>query len=110
MITTGALLWSPQVSLAFLPKWVMDVAFIVHSWEAILAFLAIIIWHMYNVHGNPSIFPMSRVWLSGRIGLREFQENHPLEYEQYLRDRDAAGRPARGDAPGSSPRHEGDRA
>jgi cytochrome b subunit of formate dehydrogenase len=85
MIGTGAMLWAPQISLMFLPKWTMDVALIVHSWEAIMAFLAIIIWHMYNVHWNPSVFPMSRVWLTGKIGLREFQENHPLEYEQYLR-------------------------
>jgi cytochrome b subunit of formate dehydrogenase len=110
MITTGALLWAPQISLAFLPKWVMDVAFIIHSWEAILAFLAIIIWHMYNVHGNPSVFPMSRVWLTGTIGLGEFEENHPLEYEQYLRDRGAGPRPATGGAPAPSAQHEGDQA
>jgi cytochrome b subunit of formate dehydrogenase len=81
MITTGALLWAPHLSLLLFPKWVMDVALIVHNWEAILAFLAIIVWHMYNVHWNPSVFPMSRVWLTGKIGLHEFRENHPLEYE-----------------------------
>jgi predicted CXXCH cytochrome family protein len=85
MIGTGALLWAPQFSLAFLPKWMMDVALIVHSWEAILAFLAIIIWHMYNVHWNPSVFPMSQVWLTGKISRHELEENHPLEYERLLR-------------------------
>jgi len=82
MITTGALLWSPLASLAVLPKWLMDVALIVHGWEAILAFLAIIIWHMYNVHWNPSVFPMSRIWLIGKVGLHELRENHPLEWER----------------------------
>lgn len=81
MIATGALLWAPHISLMLVPKWVMDVAFVIHSWEAILAFLAIIIWHMYNVHYDPSVFPMSKVWLTGRIGLHEFREKHPLEYE-----------------------------
>jgi cytochrome b subunit of formate dehydrogenase len=85
MISTGALLWAPQLSLILLPKWVMDIAFIVHSWEAILAFLAIIIWHLYNVHLNPSVFPMSKVWLTGRVSLSELRENHPREYEAYLR-------------------------
>jgi len=85
MIGTGALLWHPDLSLMLLPKWVMDVAFIVHSWEAILAFLAIIIWHMYNVHFNPAIFPMSRVWLTGKISLHDLRENHPLEYEHLVR-------------------------
>jgi len=92
MIGTGALLWAPHLSLAFLPKWMMDVTLIVHSWEAILAFLAIIIWHMYNVHMNPSIFPMSRVWLTGKISRHELRENHPLEYERMLR---AQGTPVR---------------
>jgi len=93
MIGTGALLWAPHLSLAFLPKWMMDVALIVHGWEAILAFLAIIIWHRYNVHMNPSIFPMSRVWLTGKISLHELRENHPLEYEAMLRAQEV---PARG--------------
>jgi len=79
MIGTGVLLWAPHLSLMFFPKWLMDVAFALHSWEAILAFLAIIVWHMYNVHFNPPVFPMSRVWLTGKIGLHELRENHPLE-------------------------------
>jgi hypothetical protein len=86
------------------------VAFIIHSWEAILAFLAIIIWHMYNVHGNPSIFPMSRVWLTGKIGLSEFEENHPLEYEQYLREQEAGPRPASGGLSAPPAGHEGNQA
>jgi len=86
MVGTGAMLWAPGTTLILLPKWTMDVALITHGWEAILAFLAIIIWHMYNVHWNPSIFPMSRVWLTGKIGLREFQENHPLEYDRVIRE------------------------
>jgi formate dehydrogenase gamma subunit len=82
MIGTGLMLWSPNLTLTILPKWAMDIAQVIHSWEAILAFLAIIIWHMYNVHWNPSVFPMSRIWLTGKIGLSELRENHPLEYEQ----------------------------
>jgi len=82
MVGTGTLLWAPGLSLSLVPKWVMDVALIVHGWEAVLAFLAIIIWHMYNVHFNPSVFPMSRVWLTGRISLHELKENHPLEYDR----------------------------
>ena len=91
MITTGALLWSPSFTLAVFPKWVMDIALVIHSWEAILAFLAIIIWHMYNVHFNPSVFPMSRIWLTGKIGLHELKENHPLEYDLIMARQ---GRPA----------------
>jgi cytochrome b subunit of formate dehydrogenase len=92
MIATGVLLWAPHVSLMFFPKWLMDAAFVVHSWEAILAFLAIIVWHMYNVHLNRHVFPMSRIWLTGKIGLHELRENHPLEFEQLLRRQEAGAR------------------
>ncbi len=84
MIGTGLVLWFPEASMMFLPKWMLDIARVIHSWEAMLAFLAIIIWHMYNVHLNPSSFPMSRVWLTGRISLEELKERHPLEYEEVI--------------------------
>ena len=39
------------------PKYVFDIFVAIHSYEAILAFLAIIIWHMYNVHLSLRPFP-----------------------------------------------------
>lgn len=93
MILTGLMLWFHDFTLAFLPKWVWDVTKVVHSWEAVLAFLAIIIWHMYNVHLNPSAFPMSKIWLTGKITEKELRGEHPLEYEQIVaRSRPEDGR------------------
>jgi formate dehydrogenase gamma subunit len=84
MIVTGLMQWYAEAAMVVFPKWVLDVARIIHSYEAILAFLAIVIWHFYNVHLNPSVFPMSRVWITGRISLDELKENHPLEYERLV--------------------------
>jgi len=95
MVGTGVLLWAPHLTLAILPKWVMDIAQVIHSAEAILAFSAIIIWHMYNVHFNPSVFPMSKIWLTGKIGLDELRDNHSLEYQERYAD---AGGSAEGSA------------
>jgi cytochrome b subunit of formate dehydrogenase len=67
--------------------WALDIIRIVHGFEAILAFLAIIIWHMYNVHLNPDVFPMSKVWITGKISKEEMMEHHPLEYEEIIRER-----------------------
>jgi len=89
MITTGFMLWFEEATMAVFPKWVLDVVTAIHSYEAILAFLAIIIWHMYNVHLNPDVFPMSKVWLTGRITGKEMLEHHPLEYEEMMRQRGA---------------------
>jgi cytochrome b subunit of formate dehydrogenase len=84
MIVSGFFLWDMSLSLRLFPLWVHDIFIIVHSYEAILAFLAILIWHMYTVHLNPEVFPMSRVWINGKITGRELRERHPLEYEKIM--------------------------
>ncbi|MDH7571456.1 MAG: hypothetical protein QHJ73_17920, partial [Armatimonadota bacterium] len=81
MATTGLMLWFEVRAMAYFPKWVLDVCRVVHSYEALLAVLAIIISHLYHVHLRPGAFPMSRVWLDGRISESEMKEHHPLEYE-----------------------------
>lgn len=86
MIATGSLLWFQDQAMAIVPKWTLDVAKVIHSYEALLAFLAIIIWHFYHVHLNPEVFPMSRVWLDGRISERELKALHPLEYARVVED------------------------
>lgn len=85
MIGSGAMLWFEEISLRFLPKYVIDIAKEAHSDEALLATLAIIIWHFYNVHFNPDKFPMNRTWLTGRITKEEMMHEHPLEYEELMR-------------------------
>ncbi|MDO8684330.1 MAG: cytochrome b/b6 domain-containing protein [Armatimonadota bacterium] len=81
MVGTGLALWFEEQALIILPKWALDVANIIHSYEALLAFLAIVIWHFYHVHLNPESFPMSKIWLTGKITEHELRELHPLEYE-----------------------------
>lgn len=88
MITSGLLMWFEEISLRFVPKFVIDIAKEAHSDEALLATMAIIIWHFYNVHFNPDKFPMNKVWWTGRITKREMLEEHPLEYEEMMRARE----------------------
>ena len=84
MLLTGAALWFPVHATILFPRWVLDIIRVIHGFEAILAFLAIIIWHMYNVHLNPEVFPMSRVWLNGRMELEFLRSHHRLEYKRLL--------------------------
>ena len=99
MIVTGFVLWFQDQAMVILPKWVLDIANIVHGYEAVLAFLAIVIWHFYHVHFNPEVFPMTRVWLTGRISEHELKENHPLEYEKIVELGDIT-KPGAGDPDG----------
>ena len=87
MIVTGFFLWANNLAFRIFPMWIYDIFKIVHSYEAILAFLAIIVWHLYNVHLNPEVFPMSRVWLDGKISGHELRTLHPLEYEEMVKKR-----------------------
>ena len=87
MILTGFFLWTTNLSLRLFPLWIYDIFKIVHGYEAILAFLAIIVWHLYNVHLSQGVFPMSKVWLNGKISGRELREHHFLEYQSILEKR-----------------------
>jgi len=82
MIGSGLVLWFEDQAMQHLPKYALDIAREAHSDEALLATLAIVIWHFYNVHLSPDHFPMSRTWLTGRISRKQMLEHHPLEYGQ----------------------------
>lgn len=88
MIGSGSILWFNEISMRYLPKYFVDIAREAHSDEGLLATLAITIWHFYNVHLNPTVFPMSWTWWTGKISREEMVEHHPLEYERIMRDRD----------------------
>lgn len=76
MIITGLLLWFDNVVVEFLPKGFLDVALVVHYYEAILASLAIAVWHLYSTVFNPQVYPMNPSWLSGKMPQEMFDHEH----------------------------------
>ncbi len=75
MAITGFMMWNPISTTRFLPGQVVPAAKAAHGYEAILAVLAILIWHFYHVHlrhFNKSMF-------TGRLDEHEMIEDHPLE-------------------------------
>jgi cytochrome b subunit of formate dehydrogenase len=87
MIGSGLILWFLETFLQYLPKFAADIAREAHSDEGLLATLAIIIWHFYNVHLNPENFPMTWTMFTGKISEVEMRRHHPLEYEQLMATR-----------------------
>ena len=86
MVGSGLMLWAPEISMHYLPKFAMDIAQAIHSDEALLAATAIIIWHFYNVHFGPEHFPFNWAWITGRVSVEKMQKYHPLEYARRLRE------------------------
>jgi cytochrome b subunit of formate dehydrogenase len=91
MMLSGLVLWFPVFFGNMLPDLAIGVAYIAHSDEALLAISAIVVWHFYNVHYNPDKFPMSRVWLNGKISEEEIIREHPLEYRRIIAAEASAG-------------------
>ena len=73
MILTGLMLWANRFTLKWLPKSFLDLATTVHFYEAVLAGLAIVVWHFYSVIFDPDVYPMETAWLTGRSVKRKVQ-------------------------------------
>ena len=93
MAVTGAILWFEVPYLNRLPFWSFDLATVVHLYEAILATLAIVVWHFYFTIFNPDVFPLSRTMITGTIGREEMEREHARELDE-LERRDHAPRDA----------------
>jgi cytochrome b subunit of formate dehydrogenase len=82
MGATGVILWFENTSIGLFTKLGFDISRTVHFYEAILATLAVLVWHFYFVIFNPDIYPMNLAWLTGRVSECEMLDDHPLELER----------------------------
>lgn len=82
---SGLILWFPEFFTALgLPGWVVNVATIVHSDEALLATGFIFTVHFFNTHFRPDKFPMDPVIFTGTVELEEYIEDRPRQYNHLL--------------------------
>lgn len=84
MAGTGFIMWFQTVVLKRWPLLVIDLASVVHYYEAWLATLAVLVWHFYSVIFRPDIYPMSQVWLTGKITGEQMAKDHAAELEETL--------------------------
>jgi cytochrome b subunit of formate dehydrogenase len=79
MVATGGIMWFENRSIGLLTKLGWDIARTIHFYEAWLATLAILVWHIYYVVFSPDVYPMSLAWLTGRLTEEEMASEHPRE-------------------------------
>ena len=77
MVLTGIVMWFESYFVTILGKGVIEVLLVIHYYEAWLAMLAIVVWHMYGVMFNPHVYPMNPSWLNGKMPKDMFEKEHP---------------------------------
>lgn len=82
MALTGLMIWYSVNVAKWIPRWWIDVATTIHYYEAILATLAILVWHFYHVIFDPDVYPMNWSWFDGKMSAEQFKEEHAREYEE----------------------------
>ncbi len=85
MLGTGILLAFNTYFMNHIGPYSMRIATLIHSDEALLASLALLLWHMYWAHLNPDKFPMNRTFLTGTMTMEEMIEEHPAELDRRVR-------------------------
>lgn len=75
MAITGFMMWNPLAATRWLSGEAIPAAKAAHGGEAVLAVLAIILWHFYQVH----IRHLNKSMFTGRLTREEMQDEHPAE-------------------------------
>ena len=81
MAITGVMIWAKVWVGDLLARWWVDVATAVHFYEAILATLAIVVWHFYQVFLDPDVYPMNWAWWDGKMPVEHYRHEHELDTE-----------------------------
>ncbi len=79
MILSGLTLMYPAVVARFGPGEIIPAAKVAHSNEGLMAFLVITIWHVFNAHLHPDVFPFDASIFTGKISRERMEHEHSLE-------------------------------
>jgi len=79
MAVTGIMIWAKVWVGDLAARWLVDVATAIHFYEAILATLAILVWHFYQVFLDPDVYPMNWAWWDGKMPVEHYRHEHGLD-------------------------------
>jgi formate dehydrogenase subunit gamma len=91
VISTGLVLLFPILATTYLPGEIVPASKLAHGNEGLMAFLVVIVWHIYNAHLNPDVFPFDTTIFSGKISVERLHHEHELEYERLKETDDLKG-------------------
>jgi formate dehydrogenase subunit gamma len=80
---TGILLWAESISTHIMPGWALNVAYLAHTYESLLAVAHITLVHIPGVIGRPGVSPFSCMVINGKISPRALAEEHGGEVQGF---------------------------
>jgi cytochrome b subunit of formate dehydrogenase len=78
------IIWFKLGFFSFLSRGWIDIALAIHFYEAVLATLAIVIWHFYHVIFDPDVYPLNWALVDGKVSEEHYKEEHELDYHKRL--------------------------
>ena len=91
---TGVMMWAKVWVGDTLARWWVDVATAIHFYEAILATLAILVWHFYQIFLDPDVYPMNWAWWDGKMPVEHYRHEHELDTESLQPEQSDQPKPA----------------
>jgi cytochrome b subunit of formate dehydrogenase len=86
---TGALLWAESASSHLFPGWLLNIAYLAHTYESLLAVAHITLVHIPGILGRPGLSPLPAMVLNGRISPRVLAEEHGDELNGFVAAQEA---------------------
>lgn len=80
---TGLFLWFPETFSSVLPGFFVNIARVLHLYEAVMAVLLKLFIHVGMAHLRPAVYPADTSIFTGRTTLEKMKEEHPGEYKAY---------------------------
>jgi cytochrome b subunit of formate dehydrogenase/nitrate/TMAO reductase-like tetraheme cytochrome c subunit len=81
---SGLVMWFPEFMTRHLPGWIINIALVIHSDEALLAAGFIFSIHFFNTHFRIEKFPMDTVIFSGRVSKNEMLHERGRWYDRLV--------------------------
>lgn len=78
---TGVILWFPEFFSTLIPGYFINLAQVLHLYEAILAVALKFVVHIISTHLRPEIFPLETSIFDGKTTREKLIKEHPGEWE-----------------------------
>jgi formate dehydrogenase gamma subunit len=78
---TGLVLWFPEFFSYLIPGYFINLAQIIHVYEAIMAVALKFVVHIISAHLRPEVYPIDKTIFNGKTTAERIRQEHPGEWE-----------------------------